>query len=136
MRTKRLYITRPRMDAFLCDIKAVCLCSGVNIKLEITAAKKRSPFPTLVDLRKFLGNCSLSAAPNMQTLFGTNLSLKHQDGRWTRSEVANRKRIETVILNESEMEKLLKDIEDFLDQTSQRWYSNRDIPYRRGYLLR
>jgi mitochondrial chaperone BCS1 len=52
------------------------------------------------------------------------------------SEVANRKRIETVVLNESEMEKLLKDIEDFLDQTSQRWYSNRDIPYRRGYLLR
>jgi chaperone BCS1 len=49
--------------------------------------------------------------------------------------MANRKRIETVILNKSIKEKLLKHIEEFLDQTSQRWYSNRDIPYRRGYLL-
>jgi chaperone BCS1 len=60
---------------------------------------------------------------------------EHQDGRWTRSAVVNRKRIETVVLNESEKGKLLKDITDFLDQASQRWYSNRDIPYRRGYLL-
>ena len=61
---------------------------------------------------------------------------EHQDGRWTRSAMANRKRIETVILNKSIKEKLLKHIEEFLDQTSQRWlYSNRDIPYRRGYLL-
>jgi chaperone BCS1 len=60
---------------------------------------------------------------------------EHQDGRWTRSAVVNRKRIETVVLNESEKGGLLKDIKDFLDQTSQRWYSNRDIPYRRGYLL-
>jgi chaperone BCS1 len=60
---------------------------------------------------------------------------EHQDGRWTRSAMANRKRIETVVLNESEKGKLLKDIKDFLDQTSQRWYSNRDIPYQRGYLL-
>jgi chaperone BCS1 len=60
---------------------------------------------------------------------------EHQDGRWTRSVMANRKRIETVILNKRIKEELLKDIEEFLDQVSQRWYSNRDIPYRRGYLL-
>ena len=49
--------------------------------------------------------------------------------------MANRKRNETVILNKGTKEKLLKHIEEFLDQTSQRWYSNRGIPYRRGYLL-
>jgi hypothetical protein len=37
-----------------------------------------------------------------------------------RSVVVKRKRIETVVLNESKKEKLLKDIKDFLDQTSQR----------------
>ena len=52
---------------------------------------------------------------------------EHQDGRWTRSAIANRKRIETVIVNKSAKGKLLKDIEESLDQTSQRWYSNRDI---------
>src|SRR5271163_3253088 len=40
-----------------------------------------------------------------------------------------------VILNESGKRELLKDIGDFLDQTARQWYSNRGIPYRRGYLL-
>jgi chaperone BCS1 len=60
---------------------------------------------------------------------------EHQDGGWMRSAVVNRKRIEMVVLNESEKGKLLKDIKVFLSRTSQQWYSNRDIPYRRGYLL-
>jgi len=49
--------------------------------------------------------------------------------------MGNRKRIETVVLKKRIKGKLLKDIKEFLDQTSQRWYSNRGIPYRRGYLL-
>ncbi|TVY89388.1 hypothetical protein LAWI1_G007857 [Lachnellula willkommii] len=47
---------------YFSSIRAVCLYFGVNIKLEILAAKKRSLFPTLVDLCKSLKNCSLSAA--------------------------------------------------------------------------
>jgi chaperone BCS1 len=83
-------------------------------------------------LRTLLSECRTEYANLVR---GKTCLYEHQDGRWTRSAVANRKRIETVVLKESEREKLLKDIEDFLDQTSQRWYSNRDIPYRRGYLL-
>ncbi len=49
------------MDTFLYSIRAVCLCSSINIKLEILAAEKRSLFPALADLCKFLKNCSLSA---------------------------------------------------------------------------
>jgi chaperone BCS1 len=60
---------------------------------------------------------------------------KYQDGTWARSEVADRRRIETVILNESKKVELLKHIGDFLNPISRRWYSNRGIPYRMGYLL-
>jgi hypothetical protein len=56
MQIKRLYITRLEIDTFLCDIRAVCLYSSVNIKLEIIIAKKRFPFPTLANLYKFLSN--------------------------------------------------------------------------------
>jgi hypothetical protein len=56
MQTKRLYIILLGMDAFSCSIRAVCLCSGVNIKLEISVAEKRSPFLALADLRRFLRN--------------------------------------------------------------------------------
>ncbi len=72
------------MGAFSYDIRAACLCSGVNIKLEISAAEKRSPFPALADLRRSLGNWSLSATPSMPTLFETkpvSMSTKTADGR-------------------------------------------------------
>jgi chaperone BCS1 len=60
---------------------------------------------------------------------------EHQDGTWTRSAVSNIRRISTVILDESKKKELLENITDFLNPTSQQWYSDRGIPYRRGYLL-
>ncbi|KAF8855973.1 P-loop containing nucleoside triphosphate hydrolase protein, partial [Acephala macrosclerotiorum] len=60
---------------------------------------------------------------------------EHQDGAWIRSAVSNIRRISTIVLDESRKTELLEDIEHFLDPTSQQWYSDRGIPYRRGYLL-
>ncbi|KAF8540210.1 P-loop containing nucleoside triphosphate hydrolase protein [Trichophaea hybrida] len=53
----------------------------------------------------------------------------------TESAVSKIRRISTVILDESKKRELLEDIREFLDPASQQWYSDRDIPYRRGYLL-
>ncbi|EWC44231.1 hypothetical protein DRE_01057 [Drechslerella stenobrocha 248] len=41
----------------------------------------------------------------------------------------------TIILEKSQKQVLLKDINDFLHPMSPRWYAKRGIPYRRGYLL-
>ncbi|KJZ74599.1 hypothetical protein HIM_05949 [Hirsutella minnesotensis 3608] len=41
----------------------------------------------------------------------------------------------TVILSESVKRDLLEDATDYLDPATRRWYANRGIPYRRGYLL-
>ncbi|KAK1836709.1 BCS1 N terminal-domain-containing protein [Podospora conica] len=41
----------------------------------------------------------------------------------------------TVILNEKVKKDLIDDVTDYLDPNTRRWYSNRGIPYRRGYLL-
>ncbi|KAM4063130.1 ATPase family associated with various cellular activities (AAA) domain-containing protein [Hirsutella rhossiliensis] len=41
----------------------------------------------------------------------------------------------TVILNERVKKELLEDAADYLDPATRRWYANRGIPYRRGYLL-
>ena len=61
------------MEAFSFSIIAICLCSSVNISLEKSLVEKRSLFPALVDLHKFLGNCSLSAALSIQNLFRIKL---------------------------------------------------------------
>ncbi|KAL2150762.1 hypothetical protein VTH82DRAFT_7325 [Thermothelomyces myriococcoides] len=41
----------------------------------------------------------------------------------------------TVILNDEVKKALIDDIADYLNPATRRWYANRGIPYRRGYLL-
>jgi chaperone BCS1 len=41
----------------------------------------------------------------------------------------------TVILNDKVKQDLIDDVTDYLNPTTRRWYANRGIPYRRGYLL-
>ncbi|KID93108.1 bcs1 [Metarhizium guizhouense ARSEF 977] len=41
----------------------------------------------------------------------------------------------TVILNEDVKQDLIDDAADYLNPITRRWYANRGIPYRRGYLL-
>ncbi|KAK6362975.1 hypothetical protein TWF730_000423 [Orbilia blumenaviensis] len=43
--------------------------------------------------------------------------------------------ISTISLDESTKSTLLQDVNEFLNPKSPRWYANRGIPYRRGYLL-
>lgn len=43
--------------------------------------------------------------------------------------------IETVVLDADQKEKILLDINEYLHPASRRWYANRGIPYRRGYLF-
>ncbi|KAK6357376.1 hypothetical protein TWF718_001689 [Orbilia javanica] len=43
--------------------------------------------------------------------------------------------ISTISLDETTKKALLRDVNEFLNPKSPRWYANRGIPYRRGYLL-
>jgi chaperone BCS1 len=83
-------------------------------------------------LKELLSECRTEYAKLVQ---GKTCLYEHQDGTWARSRVSDIRRISTVILDENKKRELLEDISDFLDPTSQQWYSDRGIPYRRGYLL-
>ena len=43
--------------------------------------------------------------------------------------------METVVLDESRKMEVLADINEYLNPATARWYANRGIPYRRGYLF-
>jgi mitochondrial chaperone BCS1 len=60
---------------------------------------------------------------------------EHRSDDWKRTRARDIRKFETVILNEKVKKGLLKDIKNFLDPRSRKWYSGRGIPYRRGYLL-
>lgn len=54
---------------------------------------------------------------------------------WQRMMARVSRPFSTVILNEKVKQDLIDDVTDYLDPATRRWYANRGIPYRRGYLL-
>ncbi|CAK7228663.1 hypothetical protein SCUCBS95973_006954 [Sporothrix curviconia] len=54
---------------------------------------------------------------------------------WLRCMARNPRPLSTVILNDKVKADLVADVADYLDPATRRWYANRGIPYRRGYLL-
>lgn len=54
-------------------------------------------------------------------------------GKWVSQESNNRRKIDTVVLQDGTLEDVKRDIDDFMN--SEDWYHDRDIPYTRGYLF-
>lgn len=54
---------------------------------------------------------------------------------WQRMMARVSRPFSTVILNEQIKKDLIDDVRDYLNPATRRWYANRGIPYRRGYLL-
>jgi hypothetical protein len=57
----------------------------------------------------------------------------HKDGKWTEAPSNNSRKLETVILKDDQRDFIKNDLDSFL--SSEEWYKERDIPYKRGYLL-
>jgi chaperone BCS1 len=58
-----------------------------------------------------------------------------QEPSWQRCMSRSSRPFSTVILNEAVKQQLIDDVADYLNPATRRWYANRGIPYRRGYLL-
>ncbi|OLN85088.1 putative mitochondrial chaperone BCS1-B 2 [Colletotrichum chlorophyti] len=54
---------------------------------------------------------------------------------WQRCMARTSRPFSTVILNEKTKQDLVDDVADYLSPATRKWYSNRGIPWRRGYLL-
>jgi chaperone BCS1 len=63
-------------------------------------------------------------------------SWRSSDGMdWQRSLARRPRHLSTVVLDESQKRMILGDMREYLDPSTKKWYSNRGIPYRRGYLF-
>ncbi|RAL04594.1 BCS1 and AAA domain-containing protein [Aspergillus ibericus CBS 121593] len=54
---------------------------------------------------------------------------------WVRCMARHPRPLSTVVLDQAQKQAFIKDIKEYLHPRTRRWYSNRGIPYRRGYLL-
>jgi chaperone BCS1 len=57
------------------------------------------------------------------------------DMDWTRTMARPPRPMETVVLDKEQKDLILDDMKEYLHPRTKKWYSNRGIPYRRGYLL-
>ncbi|KLJ10457.1 hypothetical protein EMPG_14172 [Blastomyces silverae] len=58
-----------------------------------------------------------------------------QDATWSRCMARHPRPMSTVVLDRNQKQNFLNDLKDYLHPLSKRWYTNRGIPYRRGYLF-
>ncbi|KAL4900694.1 BCS1 N terminal-domain-containing protein [Aspergillus multicolor] len=54
---------------------------------------------------------------------------------WSRCMARAPRALSTVVLDKAQKDAFIDDIKEYLHPRTRRWYSNRGIPYRRGYLL-
>ncbi|KAG6096264.1 hypothetical protein E4U30_001642 [Claviceps sp. LM220 group G6] len=64
-------------------------------------------------------------------IFRANMAANY----WERCMSRLNRPFSTVILDESVKQRLINDAGDYINPATRRWYANRGIPYRRGYLL-
>ena len=57
------------------------------------------------------------------------------DSEWQRCMSRASRPLSTVVLDAGQKQAVIDDVKDYLSPLTRRWYSNRGIPYRRGYLL-
>jgi chaperone BCS1 len=59
----------------------------------------------------------------------------HQGGEWRKTMSREIRPLSTILMDEKKKQKVLNDVESFLDPAARGWYARRGIPYRRGFLL-
>lgn len=68
-------------------------------------------------------------------IYRGTMSALASEPSWQRCMSRATRPFSTVILDEKTKNNLITDVADYLNPVTQRWYANRGIPYRRGYLL-
>ncbi|KFY30753.1 hypothetical protein V493_01699 [Pseudogymnoascus sp. VKM F-4281 (FW-2241)] len=90
-------------------------------------------------LKELLNECRklfLDSDEDKTVIFrGGNKPGTMSETAWVRSTARVSRPMSTVVMDESTKADLLADMRDYLHPHTQRWYWNRGIPYRRGYLL-
>ncbi|KAH6645644.1 putative mitochondrial chaperone bcs1 [Truncatella angustata] len=83
-------------------------------------------------IQAFLAECRLEY---LQRIENKTTIFEHSAERWRRTTAINARPMSTVLISDHEKQSLISDVDKFLAEETQKWYSARAIPYRRGYLL-
>ncbi|CBY01536.1 hypothetical protein IAQ61_003359 [Plenodomus lingam] len=77
----------------------------------------------------------LSRSKGMDMTFVFHSKYLQSEFRWQQQSYRPARPLSTISLDEQSKVRIVKDINEYLHPATSRWYSERGIPYRRGYLL-
>jgi chaperone BCS1 len=83
--------------------------------------------------KDFLAECKQGFQEDDNDLLPIKMIDSKDGGKWTQVALRSKRPIASVITSNNIAEDVAKDMREFLDSES--WYTNRGIPWRRGYLL-
>ncbi|KAH8805657.1 BCS1 N terminal-domain-containing protein [Xylogone sp. PMI_703] len=89
-------------------------------------------------LKGFLEDCRanfLSHDENRTVIYRGGLKPGSTEAVWTRCVSRVSRPFSTIVMDEKVKKELVRDLQDYLHPNTRRFYNNRGIPYRRGYLL-
>ncbi len=92
--------------------------------------------PTI--LKELLDECRIKFSKNDENrtiIYRGGMKTGTGEPTWTRCVSRVSRPFSTVVLDEEVKKGLLDDMRDYLHPLTRRWYGNRGIPYRRGYLF-
>ncbi|KAH7329647.1 P-loop containing nucleoside triphosphate hydrolase protein [Stachybotrys elegans] len=87
---------------------------------------------TVAPIKKFLNTCRAFSRGRVESFVSVFTS---SDGSWCEQSLQPTRPLETIHLDPEIKQDLLEDIQDYIDPETRRFYTDRGIPYRRGYLL-
>jgi len=70
---------------------------------------------------------------NRPSVWTQKIFINDVGGNWKSQDSNNKRKIETIVLKEGQIEMVKNDVTNFMN--SKTWYDDRDIPYTRGYLF-
>ncbi|KAF5020095.1 hypothetical protein F66182_7883 [Fusarium sp. NRRL 66182] len=76
-----------------------------------------------------------SREEDLENLCGKTLIFEGREKRWVWSMTRSNRDSSTVLHDSQAQAALFGDIDRFLEPSTRKWYTDRGIPYRRGYLL-
>ncbi|KEY68846.1 hypothetical protein S7711_03786 [Stachybotrys chartarum IBT 7711] len=87
---------------------------------------------SMAPIKDFLGTCRNFAGRQIESFVSI---FTPSDGRWQEQNLQPVRPLETIHLEPEVKQNLIADICDYIDPGTRRFYAERGIPYRRGYLL-
>jgi chaperone BCS1 len=86
-------------------------------------------------IKRFLTTCREFADKQREAYITVRISKRSYDDSWDTTILRPLRQLETVHFDEKIKEALVADIENYLDVNTRKFYNQRGIPYRRGFLL-